>query len=56
MSSVVDAIGLLGSVLGIIGFIQHNIPGESPPEGALVRVKAGNPGDDNPGLVSQLPS
>ncbi|KAK7425868.1 hypothetical protein QQZ08_007582 [Neonectria magnoliae] len=48
-AAVVDGLGLVGSVLGIVGFIQDNIP-EKPAEGASIRIKAGNPGDDNPGL------
>jgi hypothetical protein len=52
--SFVDAIGLVGASLGIIGFMQANIPGDPPPQGAKIRVKAGNPGDDNPGLVSNI--
>ena len=50
--SFIDAIGLLGSGLGIISFLQKNIPGDAPAQGAKIRIKAGNPGDNNPGLVS----
>lgn len=50
--SFIDAIGIVGTGLGIIGFLKANIAGDPPPEGAKIRVKAGNPGDDNPGLVS----
>ncbi|PGH00123.1 hypothetical protein AJ79_08306 [Helicocarpus griseus UAMH5409] len=40
MSSIIDAIGLVASALGIIGFSQSNLPG-SAPNGAVVRVKVG---------------
>jgi hypothetical protein len=49
--AVVDAIGLVSGLLGVVGFIQDNLP-EKPAEGATVRIKAGNPGDNNPGMVS----
>ncbi|KFY35171.1 hypothetical protein V494_06143 [Pseudogymnoascus sp. VKM F-4513 (FW-928)] len=52
--SVVDAIGLLGAGLGIISFFQNNIPGDPPAQGAKIRIKAGNPGDDNPGLDGNI--
>lgn len=50
-TAVMDAIGLVSGLLGIVQFMQDNFP-EKPPQGASVRVKAGNPGDDNPGMVS----
>ncbi|KFZ03596.1 hypothetical protein V502_10809 [Pseudogymnoascus sp. VKM F-4520 (FW-2644)] len=50
----IDAIGLLGSGLGIISFLQKNIPGDAPAQGAKIRVKAGNPGDNNPGLDGNI--
>lgn len=50
--SFVDAIGLLGAGLGIISFLESHIPGDAPAQGAKIRVKVGNPGDNDPGLVS----
>jgi hypothetical protein len=38
MSAVVDAIGVVSGVLGIIGFFQSNFP-EGKPEGATVNIK-----------------
>lgn len=51
-ATVVDGMGLVGSVLGIISFFQDNLPDE-PDEGAAIRIKAGLPGDDDPSMVSQ---
>lgn len=48
---VVDAIGVIGSALTIIGFLQSNIP-DNPPKGAKIRIKAGLSGDDDPQAVS----
>lgn len=53
--SVVDAIGVVSGVLGVVSFIRDNIP-ERPKGGAAVQIKAGNPGDKNPGLVSRFSS
>lgn len=50
-AGVINAIGVVSGILGTIGFIQDNLP-EKPAQGASVRIKAGNPGDDNPGMVS----
>jgi hypothetical protein len=47
-----NAIGLSSGVLGIIGFMQDNIP-EEVPQGAMVRIKVANPGVKNPGTVCQ---
>ncbi|RSL61019.1 hypothetical protein CEP54_006481 [Fusarium duplospermum] len=43
---MVDAIGLVSGVLGIVSFIQSLIP-ENPKEGAIIRIKAGNGGDND---------
>lgn len=43
---MVDAIGLVSGVLGIVSFIQDLIP-DNPVEGANIRIKAGNGGDDD---------
>ncbi|KAB5576372.1 hypothetical protein GE09DRAFT_1266116 [Coniochaeta sp. 2T2.1] len=45
-ANVVDAIGVVGSVFGIISFFQDQFPGD-PPQGATVQIKIGNPGDDD---------
>ena len=50
-AAVIDAIGIVSGGLGIISFFQSNMA-NPPPQGAVVRVKGGNPGDDDPGLVS----
>ncbi|KAK2616342.1 hypothetical protein QQS21_000776 [Conoideocrella luteorostrata] len=50
---VVDAIGVVGSVIGVIGFIANRIP-NNPPKGASIRVKAGLPGDNNPGMDGDI--
>ncbi|KAK7432958.1 hypothetical protein QQZ08_000429 [Neonectria magnoliae] len=44
---MVDAIGLVSGVLGIVIFIQSLIS-ENPTEGASVWIRAGNGGDDDP--------
>lgn len=49
-----DGIGLVSGVLGIVGFIQDNVP-DDPPEGANIRVKLGLGDDDNHGIVSPYP-
>jgi hypothetical protein len=50
-AAVINTIGLITGFLGVVSFIQDNLP-EKPAQGATVRIKAGNPGDDNPGMVS----
>ncbi|KAF2269751.1 hypothetical protein CC78DRAFT_528924 [Lojkania enalia] len=40
MSGFLDAIGHVGTILGIIGFAQSNLPNTSP-NGAVLRVKVG---------------
>lgn len=39
MTAYINAIGLFGSLLTTIGFIQGNIPSEADPAGATVRIK-----------------
>ena len=48
---MVDVIGIVSGVLGIVSFIQGNIPSQ-PDEGAAVRIKAGSGGTDDEGSVS----
>ncbi len=55
MSGLIDGVGLVSGVLGIVGFIQDNVP-DKPPEGAIVRVKLGLGDDDDHGIVSLFPS
>lgn len=50
--SVIDALGVVGTALTIVGFLQSNIP-DAPPEGATIRIKAGLSGDDEAQIVSQ---
>jgi hypothetical protein len=38
--SVVDAIGIFGTGLGIIGFLLDNFP-QKDPQGPVIRIKAG---------------
>ena len=47
-----DGLGLLGDALGVISFFSELVPEKPPPDGAAIRIKAGNPGGDNPGMVS----
>lgn len=54
LAPIVDTIGVVSGVLGIVGFIQGNIPKE-PVRGATVRIKAGKPGKHNGGMVSEPP-
>jgi len=52
MAGLIDGIGLLSGGLGIIGFIQDNIPGPAIPEGPILRIKVGlEKGDDEGQLV-----
>lgn len=51
-AAIVDAIGLVGTGLTAIGFLQSNLP-DKPAEGATIRIKAGLAGDDDPGVVSR---
>jgi hypothetical protein len=39
MTAYINAIGLFGTLLTTIGFIQGNVPGQAVPEGASVRIK-----------------
>jgi hypothetical protein len=39
MTAYINAIGLFGTLLTTIGFIQGNVPSESDPAGATVRIK-----------------
>jgi len=48
---MIDAIGIVSGVLGIVGFIQDQIP-DKPTEGAAIRIKAGSGGTDDEGSVS----
>lgn len=50
--SFVDAVGLISGALGIVSFTQGLIPAEKPPQGAIIRIKAGNPGDEDVDEVS----
>ena len=54
-AAIVDAIGLFGTGLTLIGFLQSNWPTDNP-EGATVNIKAGLPALDAEGddLVSVL--
>ncbi|KAK3180621.1 hypothetical protein K4F52_008087 [Lecanicillium sp. MT-2017a] len=47
MSGTIDAIGLVGSVLGIVGFFENLVPAAPPDRGATVRVKLGLSDDDD---------
>lgn len=40
MAAIIDAIGLVGTLLTTIGFAQSNLP-DSAPNGAVLRVKVG---------------
>jgi hypothetical protein len=40
MAGVMKAIGIVTEVLGIVSFLQSNLPGSSP-RGAAIRVKVG---------------
>jgi hypothetical protein len=40
MAGIIDAIGFIGTILGIVGFAQDNMPASSP-NGATLRVKVG---------------
>lgn len=51
-AAVIDAIGVVSGGLGIISFFQGNLPGEKPPQGAIIKIKAGNPGDEDVDEVS----
>ncbi|KAK0113923.1 hypothetical protein ONS96_014772 [Cadophora gregata f. sp. sojae] len=54
-AALIDGIGLLSGGLGIIGFIQDNLPGGDLPEGATLRVKVGlEKGDDEGQLNGNL--
>jgi hypothetical protein len=39
MTAYINAIGLFGTLLTTIGFIQGNVPSEADPAGATVRIK-----------------
>lgn len=53
MSAVLDGIGLVSGVLGIISFFQDQFSTAQNPQGATVQIKAGLPqGDDDPSTVS----
>lgn len=39
MTAYVNAIGIFGSLLTTIGFIQSNIPANADPQGATVAIK-----------------
>lgn len=53
MSTLINAIGLFGTALGLVGFIQDNIPPPPEADGTTVRVKVGlSQGDDEAQLVS----
>jgi len=41
MGDIIQAIGLIGSALGIFGFFKTNLPSNAP-NGAVVRMKVGN--------------
>ena len=53
-ASLIDGVGLISGALGIVGFIQDNIP-DKPPQGANIRVKLGLGDDDNHGNVRSYP-
>ncbi|KAJ4007426.1 hypothetical protein NW752_007593 [Fusarium irregulare] len=50
---MIDAIGIVSGVLGIIGFIQGQIP-EKPTEGVAIRIKAGSGGTDDQGSGGEV--
>jgi hypothetical protein len=55
MAAVIEAIGLISGALGIIGFLQDNIPGKPEAQGAKVRVKVGlQRTEDDPNVVSTV--
>jgi hypothetical protein len=53
--SVIDAIGLVSGIFGIIGFLQDNAPSKPEVEGAKIRVKVGlQHAEDDPSVVSTV--
>lgn len=42
MAEFLDTIGLVSGLLGIIQFGMDNFPGDTPPQGATVLIKAQN--------------
>jgi hypothetical protein len=50
---MIDAIGIVSGVLGIVGFIQDQIP-DKPTEGAAIRIKAGSGGTDDEGSGGEV--
>ncbi|OAK98030.1 hypothetical protein IQ06DRAFT_226338 [Phaeosphaeriaceae sp. SRC1lsM3a] len=59
MTAYVNAIGIFGSLLTTIGFIQSNIPANADPQGATVAIKAGLPpldkeGDSLSGSINKI--
>ena len=49
---MIDAIGIVSGVLGIVGFLQDQIPEKPTVEGAAIRIKAGSGGTDDQDSVS----
>ncbi|KAF2999896.1 hypothetical protein E8E13_008461 [Curvularia kusanoi] len=56
MTALINAIGLFGTGLTTIGFIQGNVPGTADPLGATVRIKVGlkELGDDGTSLGGSI--
>jgi hypothetical protein len=50
---MVDVIGLVSGVLGVVSFIQSLIP-DVPTEGVSIRIKAGDGGDEDQGSVNSI--
>lgn len=53
---MIDAIGIVSGVLGIVGFLQDQIPEKPTAEGAAIRIKAGSGGVDDQDSVSTTQS
>ena len=53
LSPAIDALGLVGTTLGTIRFIAGNVPSNAVKE-TTIRIKAGLPGDDDVGLISDI--
>jgi hypothetical protein len=53
MGDVLQAIGFVGTALGIFGFFKTNLPSNAP-NGAVVRIKVGNQDYDSQNYVGLL--
>lgn len=41
-AGIINAIGIGSAILTTVGFLQSNVPGSAPPEGATVKIKGTN--------------